>query len=47
MLPRGSYLCSGESEGRGDKVNQSKKRKGKKRDSIRSRRSRKMAQEIR
>ncbi|XOD67433.1 MAG: hypothetical protein ACMUEL_05645 [Flavobacteriales bacterium Tduv] len=35
-----------ESEGRGEK-NQSKKSKSKKRDSIRSRHSRKMAQEIR
>ncbi|XOD67905.1 MAG: hypothetical protein ACMUEL_08440 [Flavobacteriales bacterium Tduv] len=41
------YLRSGGSEGRGVKSNQSKKRKGKKRDSIRSRDSRKIDQKIR
>ncbi|XOD67649.1 MAG: hypothetical protein ACMUEL_06910 [Flavobacteriales bacterium Tduv] len=44
---RGSYLVIIESEGRGEKANQSKKRKGKKKDSIKSRNSRKMDQEIR
>ncbi|XOD67794.1 MAG: hypothetical protein ACMUEL_07820 [Flavobacteriales bacterium Tduv] len=39
-------LCSGGLEGRGAKTNQLKKQ-GKKRDSIRSRNSKKMAQEIR
>ncbi|XOD67782.1 MAG: hypothetical protein ACMUEL_07735 [Flavobacteriales bacterium Tduv] len=47
MHPRVSYLPSEGSEGKGEKINQSKKSKGKKRESIRSRHSRKMAQEIR
>ncbi|XOD68042.1 MAG: hypothetical protein ACMUEL_09285 [Flavobacteriales bacterium Tduv] len=44
---KGAYLRSGGSEGKGEKANQSKKIKGKKRDLIRSRHSRKMAQKIR
>ncbi|XOD67225.1 MAG: hypothetical protein ACMUEL_04435 [Flavobacteriales bacterium Tduv] len=47
MLLRLAYLRSGGSKGRGEKANQSKKRKGKKRNSIRSRHSSKMTQEIR
>ncbi|XOD68080.1 MAG: hypothetical protein ACMUEL_09495 [Flavobacteriales bacterium Tduv] len=46
MLPSEILPRSGESEGGGEKANHSKKRKGKKRDSIMSKNSRKMAQKI-
>ncbi|XOD67812.1 MAG: hypothetical protein ACMUEL_07925 [Flavobacteriales bacterium Tduv] len=42
-----SYLCNGRLQGKGGKSNQSKKNKGKKRESIRSRNLRKMDEEIR
>ncbi|XOD67056.1 MAG: hypothetical protein ACMUEL_03340 [Flavobacteriales bacterium Tduv] len=46
FAPNGNYLRSVGSKGRVTKINQSKKSKGKKRESIRSRHSRKIAQKI-